>query len=188
MREFLWRNSGPARASGYNGAVSFTIRDFQPDDFETLWHIDQECFSPGISYSRPELRFYIRRRGAFTLVAEKEAEGGAEKVAEKEAAKSLNTRIAGFIVTQTGRTGHIITIDVVAGARRSGMGSRLLQAAEERLRVAGSAAVGLETAVDNLSALTFYKRHGYRVIETVPRYYSTGVDAIRMKKDLVSVP
>jgi ribosomal protein S18 acetylase RimI-like enzyme len=44
--------------------------------------------------------------------------------------------------------------------------------------------VGLETAVDNLGALSFYKRHGYHVIRTWPRYYSNGVDALVMKKDL----
>ena len=163
-----------ARASRYNVGVPFTIRDFRLDDFETLWHVDQECFSPGISYSRPELKFYIRRRGSFTLVAEKVA---AEPVED-------DARIVGFIVTQTGRTGHIITIDVIAAARRSGVGSQLLEAAEDRLRTAGSKAVSLETAVDNLSALAFYKRHGYSVFETVPRYYSNGVDALRMKKPL----
>jgi ribosomal-protein-alanine N-acetyltransferase len=172
--------------------VPFPIRDFRLDDFETLWRIDQECFSPGISYSRPELKFYIRRRGSFTLVAEKEvekpADKAAERVPEKVAAAPFEEKIAGFIVTQTGRTGHIITIDVIAAARRSGVGSRLLEAAEDRLRRAGSKAVSLETAVDNLSALAFYKRHGYSVTETVPRYYSNGVDALRMKKELAGGP
>ncbi|MGC2327537.1 MAG: N-acetyltransferase [Candidatus Sulfotelmatobacter sp.] len=168
--------------------MPFTIRDFRLDDFETLWHIDQECFSPGISYSRPELKFYIRRRGSFTLVAENVAEQAAAQVGEEAAATPGDRKISGFIVTQTGRTGHIITIDVIAAARRSGVGSQLLQAAEDRLRLAGSTAVGLETAVDNLSALAFYKRHGYSLIETVPRYYSSGVDALRMKKELGSAP
>jgi hypothetical protein len=88
--------------------VPFIIRDFRLDDFETLWRMDQECFAPGISYSRPELKFYIRRRGSFTLVAER----AAEKVAGKTEAEPLKGKITGFIVTQTGRTGHIITIDV----------------------------------------------------------------------------
>jgi ribosomal protein S18 acetylase RimI-like enzyme len=58
----------------------------------------------------------------------------------------------------------------------------LLSAAEERLRVAGSFAVGLETAVDNIGALSFYKRNGYSVVRTWPRYYSNGVDALVLKK------
>jgi len=152
----------------YNGGVAFVIREFKTDDFETLWRMDQECFPPGIAYSKQELKSYVRHRGSFTLVAA-DANGG---------------RIAGFIVVHGGPTGHVITIDVEPGARRSGVGSLLLQAAEDRLRAAGSSAVGLETAVDNLTALSFYKRHGYSVIRTWPRYYSNGVDALVMKKAL----
>ena len=152
----------------YNVLVPFVIRDFKPEDFEMLWRMDQECFPPGISYSKPELKSYIRRRGAFTLVAT-DADGKA----------------AGFIVAHEGPTGHVVTIDVVAGQRRSGVGSLLLRAAEDRLRAAGSRAVGLETAVDNVSALSFYKRHGYSVIRSWPRYYPNGVDALVMRKDLI---
>ena len=152
----------------YNVAVAFVIRDFKPEDFATLWRMDQECFPPEISYSKQELEHYMGRRGAFTLVASDTDEGNA----------------AGFIVTHDGPVGHIVTIDVKTAARRSGVGSLLLRAAEDRLRARGSRAVGLETAVDNLGALAFYKRHGYNVIRTWPRYYSNGVDALVMKKKL----
>ncbi len=112
----------------------------------------------------------MRRRNSLTLVATDERE----------------SKIAGFIVAYSGRTGHIITIDVIAGARRTGLGSRLLSAAEDRLRNAGSLAVGLEAAVDNAAALSFYKRHGYSVVATWPRYYSNGVDALVLSKQLSS--
>lgn len=158
----------------YNVAVGFIIRDFRTQDFEILWQLDQTCFSPGIAYSRDELRSYIRHRGAFTLVAVEAIEG-------KEGKEG---KIAGFIVVHGGPSGHVITIDVDATARRSGVGSLMLRAAEDRLRAAGSRAVGLETAVDNLAALSFYKRHGYSVVRTWPRYYSNGVDALVMKKEL----
>lgn len=170
------RSSGVAIAalwSRYNSAVTvvgrdFKIRDFAPEDFERLWRIDQECFAPGISYTRQELNSYIRSRGSFALVAT----GGSED------------KIAGFIVAHAGATGHIITIDVVTEARRSGLGSWLLRAAEDRLRAAGCRGVDLETAVDNLAALSFYERHGYVVVRTWPRYYSNGVDALVLNKQL----
>ncbi len=130
--------------------------------------MDQECFASGIAYSKQELKSYIRHKGSFTLVA---ADGDDGKV-------------AGFIVVQVGVTGHVITIDVAESARRSGVGSLLLTAGEERLRAAGVGAVGLETAIDNLGALSFYKRHGYSVVRTWPRYYSNGVDALVLAKDL----
>jgi ribosomal-protein-alanine N-acetyltransferase len=159
--------------------VPFTVRDFQPEDFETLWRIDQDCFPPGISYSRQELKAYIRRRGSISLVA---------TISDDSDHEGEKGAIAGFIVAHSGVTGHIVTIDVIGPARRSGVGSLLLRAAEERLRDGGSQAVGLETAVDNLSALAFYKRHGYTVIKTWPRYYSNGVDALVLKKDLSAIP
>jgi ribosomal-protein-alanine N-acetyltransferase len=156
--------------------VAFTVRDFQLEDFENLWRIDQDCFPPGISYSRQELKFYVRRRGAITLVAASDP--------EKSDTLSVSGGVAGFIVAHPGHTGHIVTIDVVASARRSCVGSLLLRGAEDRLRIAGSRSVSLETAVDNLSALAFYKRHGYSVVKTIPRYYSNGVDALVLQKDL----
>ena len=184
----------PETGTGYNVAVpfvtgDFNIRDFKAEDFDTLWLLDQECFGPGIAYSREELKTYIRQRGAFTLIATKTATDIATKPATKTAADAGSGSIAGFIVTHAmvtkqGSAGHIITIDVVTEARRSGVGSLLLRAAEDRLRKAGSGAVGLETAVDNLSALSFYKKHGYNVIGTRPRYYANGLDALVLTKQL----
>jgi ribosomal-protein-alanine N-acetyltransferase len=179
--------------------VSATVRDFQPEDFDTLWRIDQECFPPGISYSRMELRFYMRRSGSFTLIA---SDGSAStdgrdsmgiaraSVPGRLSADVARATICGFIVAEGGRrgVGHIITIDVVAAARRCGVGSLLLRAAEDRLRAAGSYAVALESAVDNVSALRFYKRHGYDVVQTLPGYYSDGMDAQVLQKRLVAKP
>lgn len=161
--------------------MPFTVQDFQPEHLETLWRIDQDCFPPGISYSRQELKFYVRRRGAITLVAVRDPEKAAP---EKSATLSAPDEVVGFIVAHPGNTGHIVTIDVVTSARRSGVGSLLLRAAEDRLRSAGSRNVTLETAVDNVSALAFYKRHGYSVVKTIPRYYFNGVDALVLQKDL----
>jgi [ribosomal protein S18]-alanine N-acetyltransferase len=182
----------------YNGDVhlaiqDFQIRDFKPADFDALWSIDQDCFPPGISYSRAELKTYMRRRGSFTLVAvnasadataDPDLQDGKKLMPPTHQTKAM---IAGFIVAEAARgAGHIITIDVIAPARRVGAGSLLLRGAEDRLRAAGCRSVALETAVDNISALSFYKRHGYSVTATFPRYYSNGVDALVLQKDLAS--
>lgn len=147
--------------------MAIVIRDYKPEDFESLWRMDQECFPRGISYSRQELRGFVGHRGSFTLVAHNEKEG-----------------LQGFIVAHCGVSGHVVTIDVGPDARRAGIGSLLLRSAEERMRSAGCEIVGLETAVDNAAALAFYKRHGYSVIRTWPRYYANGVDALVLAKDL----
>ncbi len=186
--------SHPTPVSGrknsvYNGWVEFALREFRREDFESLWNIDQRCFPPGIAYSRRELFAYIRLWKSFTLVAE--ANGVApigEAKPEENGESELSPGIVGFLVAEAGRrgVGHIITIDVLRGARRSGIGSKLLAAAEERLRAAQCHSVSLETAVDNGAALAFYKRHEYFLVKTVPGYYSNGVDALVLQKDLLS--
>jgi ribosomal-protein-alanine N-acetyltransferase len=156
--------------------VRFTVRDYRREDFGTLWAIDQSCFPPGISYSQYELRSYVRRPDAFTLVAES-AQEREPRVWE----------ILGFLVAESSRkVGHIITIDVRSEARRHRIGSALLDVAESRLGAANCRFVRLETAVDNVSALAFYKRRGFDVIKTIPRYYSNHVDALLLEKDLRS--
>jgi ribosomal-protein-alanine N-acetyltransferase len=151
--------------------VPVRIRQFQRADFDTLWRIDHACFDPQLAYSRPELAFYMRRTGSFTLVAESDGE------------------VLGFIVAESRRkTGHIITIDVVAHARRAGVGSALLRAAEDRLLQAGAVTVALETPVNNESAIRFYKRSGFFVEKTVSGYYSGQLDALVMTKELAHSP
>jgi [ribosomal protein S18]-alanine N-acetyltransferase len=150
------------------------IRNHRPDDFDQLWRIDQACFPPGIAYSRRELTWYMRRSRAFTLVGEKQSNGVSE--------------IAGFIVAESDPTGpgHILTIDVHPRFQRAHVGSQLLSAAENRLLQEACRSVLLEVAVDNQPAITFYKRHGYLIIETLPRYYLNSIDALVMGKHLKS--
>lgn len=156
--------------------VELKIRDYRPEDFTTLWQIDQQCFLPGIAYSRYELRTYMGRSRAFTLVAE-----------ASNSPRSPEEKILGFLVGETSwrEAGHIITIDVRQEFRRYQVGSRLLDDAELRIRARRCRLVRLETAVDNQGALAFYKRHGYDVIRAIPGYYSNGVDALVLEKDLL---
>src|SRR5882757_2074033 len=162
--------------------VSFRLRPYQKADFDTLWQMDQVCFDPMLAYSRPELAVYMRRPGSFTLVAESTIDNANKMLREQP-------KILGFIVAEARRrTGHIITIDILPQSRRVGIGSALLQAAEDRLRQAVAAVVELETAVDNAAAIKFYKRKEYFVEKTVRGYYSNQLDALVMRKDLVAVP
>lgn len=165
--------------------MQFDLRDYLSEDFDRLWQIDQACFPAEVAYSRVELSLYMRRSGSFTLVAQAHPGDGAGSRLEATGSRE----IVGFIIAEARRrAGHIITIDVPEQARHLGVGSQLLTAAEKRLRAAGCPSVALETAVDNLPALAFYKRHQYFVTGTLRRYYSNGVDALVLKKDLLPQP
>jgi ribosomal-protein-alanine N-acetyltransferase len=168
--------------ASYNQRVPAHIRDALRQDFDGLWRLDQACFLPGISYSRLELAVYMRKPGAFTLIAERPA------TPKTRSFGGGPTELLGFLVAHAlaDQTGHIITLDVAAAARRTGVGSQLMTAAEERLRAAACQSVHLEAAVDNLAAIAFYQRHGYSILHTVPHYYSNGVDALVLTKELLS--
>jgi ribosomal-protein-alanine N-acetyltransferase len=176
------------KLDSYNNEVEFVLRDFRRQDFDSLWRIDQECFAPGIAYSRAELAAYIRLRGAFTVVAESAPpeRTQANPASDNKPIEESPSRVLGFIVAQANRRGigHILTIDVPDEHRRFGIGSNLLAAAEDRLRAAPCRSVVLETAVDNSGALAFYKGHQYSVVKTIPRYYSNSVDAFVLEKEL----
>lgn len=154
--------------------VDFVIRPYRATDFDRLWQIDQACFAAGIAYSQMELSGFITRRNAVTLVAEHTGDDHQPHA------------IAGFAIAQPYKKhGRILTLDVLTQARRSGLGSRLLQESEARLRRHGCTEVYLETAVDNEPAIKLYHKHGYRILRTLPGYYhASGLDAFLMGKEL----
>ena len=84
------------------------LRPYTPEDFEALYEIDQACYAPGIAYSRPELRAYLRFPNADCLIA------------------VIRGKPVGFCLTaHRENRGHIITIDVLEAYRRHKIGSRL---------------------------------------------------------------
>ncbi len=145
--------------------MTFSLRKYQPQEFEALYAIDQACYEPGIAYSRRDLRNDLRFPGADCLVAE------------------ADNQAAGFILTaHNDRWGYIITIDVLEPYRRHGMGSMLLREAERNLAASGVREVALETATNNASAIAFWKKHGYLTDGVKKNYYSGGIDAYSMRK------
>jgi ribosomal protein S18 acetylase RimI-like enzyme len=152
----------------------FRLRPYVHNDFEQLFKLDQLCFPPEIAYSRAELSSYVERKGSFTLIAE-DTEG-----------KTNAEKIAGFVTVEMTREGygHIITIDTRPEHRRKGLGTLLMAGAEKKIKALEGFMVALEVAVDNTPAITFYKRHKFHVLKTLPRYYNGKVDGLLMTKRL----
>ena len=162
------------KESAHITQTGFAIRDYRPADFETLWQVDQRCFPSGISYTQSELESFISKRNAITLVAE------FQNIRAED-------NIAGFVVANALRRkyAHVVTLDVVPEARRFGLGTKLMNVCEERLRAMGCTEIYLETAVDNEPALRLYKKLGYEVLGVLPEYYAShSLDAFEMAKRL----
>jgi ribosomal protein S18 acetylase RimI-like enzyme len=145
--------------------MKISLRPCAPADFETLYEIDQACYDPAIAYSRRELRNYLRFPGADCVVAESDG------------------TIVGFCLTShEAARGYIITIDVLADYRRQGVGTMILAEVERNLAAGGVLEIALETATDNLSAIAFWRKHGYRTRGVKKGYYPDGRDAYAMAK------
>jgi ribosomal-protein-alanine N-acetyltransferase len=144
------------------------IRPFKPSDLPTLYEIDQSCFPPGISYSKSEIARFISHRGSRTWVAED------------------GNRTVGFLIVgkASREVGHIVTIDVLEGWRRKGVGRALMDAVEAWAGEQGLRTLYLETAEDNLAAQRFYQRRNYLKIEKIERYYNDGKAAWVMAKTI----
>ncbi|HXN25542.1 MAG TPA: N-acetyltransferase [Candidatus Acidoferrales bacterium] len=153
------------------------LRSFKPEDFDTLYEIDQACYEAEVAYSKRELRAYLRFNGSDCLVAEAHVESESPGAAEKQ--------IAGFCISaRRDESGYIVTIDVLPEFRRHHVGTKLLNEIEIRLATNGVRAVALETATDNDSAVAFWTKHGYRNRGIKKDYYPGGRDAFAMSKTL----
>jgi len=169
--------------------VILKLRTYAPEDFESLYRIDQVCYEPGIAYSRRELRRYLQFPGAECVVAETvESAMGAPEAWRPDGRRDTGVaRIEGFcIATHEETRGYIVTIDVLAQYRRHGVGTTLLKEVEQRLAAQGVREVGLETATDNESVVAFWQKHGYRTRGVRKRYYPGGRDAFAMTKTLLA--
>jgi ribosomal protein S18 acetylase RimI-like enzyme len=83
------------------------------------------------------------------------------------------------------RSAYLRLLLVADEAQGSGLGARLLAAAESRLRPVANHLVLLVTR-DNQGARRFYRRHGYRQVGTLPGLARPGLDEVLYWKRLRS--
>lgn len=77
---------------------------------------------------------------------------------------------------------HLLLFAVREDARRRGVGTAILAWLERVADVAGVRRFVVEARRDNAAAGGFYRRHGYREVETVPRMYYGVADGVRFEK------
>lgn len=75
----------------------------------------------------------------------------------------------------------IATIGVDPAYRRRGIGLKLLRTCEERVKFPR---IKLTVRISNDSAISLYKKAGYRIVDIWKKYYSDGEDGLVMEKIL----
>ena len=81
--------------------------------------------------------------------------------------------------------GRIFSLCVLAGHRKSGVATRLVQLLEEEFRLRDIRKIRLEVSMRNNIARMFYERLGYQMTSDIlPHFYHDGTSAMVMRKDL----
>jgi ribosomal protein S18 acetylase RimI-like enzyme len=136
---------------------TFQIREFAfPADYEPVYRLWQQIeigVHVGRSDSLPEIEKKIARDPDLFLVAECQGE-------------LIGSVIGGF----DGRRGLVYHFAVAASFRGSGVGSRLLEELESRLRAKGCLKCYLLVTSDNLDAELYYRRRGWQHMDSIRLY------------------
>jgi len=156
-------------------ADNVTIREFKPDDLESVMTINKVClpenYSPGFFLEH----FYENPR--IFLVAE------------------VGGRIVGYnmcriefgisnLKTSFVRKGHVISIAVMENHRGKHIGLKLMEEGMQRIKKDGASEMYLEVRVSNRPAIEMYRKLGFKAGKSLEGYYRDGEDAYMMVSDL----
>ena len=136
---------------------SFQIREFNfPADYEPVYRLWQEMekgVRVGRSDTRSEIEKKIARDPDLFLVAEWQG-------------NLIGSVIGGF----DGRRGLVYHLAVASPFRGRGVGSRLMEELERRLRAKGCLKCYLLVTSDNAEAELYYQRRGWQHMDSVRLY------------------
>ena len=148
------------------------LRSYRKQDLAGLHQLDRVCFPQDIAYSKAELQHFLNHPRCFCWIAD-----------------HPDFSLAGFVITERVRrnglpAGHIVTLDVDPSARQRGLGTLLMQTAENQMKQEGASLMSLEVAENNAIALRFYRGLGFVSRGRITKYYGGRVDAEIMEKTL----
>jgi ribosomal-protein-alanine N-acetyltransferase len=84
------------------------------------------------------------------------------------------------------RKGHIVSVAILEEHRKKGVGTKLIQMAQEEMRKKSAGEAYLEVRVSNDSAVKLYEHMGYRVTGRLEAYYRDGEPAYVMAAQIQS--
>jgi ribosomal-protein-alanine N-acetyltransferase len=95
-------------------------------------------------------------------------------------------RIIGFVagVSNAPHNARILMLAVEVPYRNRGIGSALMDAFLQQCAMRAMKTVELEVRVSNGNAIQFYRRYGFQIAGTLPKFYTDGEDGYKMVRHL----
>lgn len=141
------------------------VRKASPADLDAIDAIESASFDAD-RFPRRNLSRLLKSRSAIFLV--------------EEAAGSVRGYIL-LLFRKGAKRARLYSLATAGHARGKGVALNLVQAARECIIARGCDRLGLEVRASNAAAIGLYKRAGFNVIGTTPRYYDDGEAALRME-------
>ncbi len=162
----------------------FELREYRREDLESIFQLDQICFTAEFRFDRGSMRRFAEAGNAISLVAEYVT--GSVTNQNPDDGPRL---VAGFVIVHlewppAGRCGYVVTLDVAPELRREGLAGRMMDTAELRVKQAGAAFMELHVFAGNEAAIRFYEGRGYVRLGTQRGFYGRGLDAQVYRKRL----
>jgi len=155
---------------------TYTLRGFNPGDLDAVMNINRVCLPE--NYAPYFFMDTFNTLPESFIVAESQSQVVGYIMCRIEHGFSDMKKL------RFARKGHIVSVAVVPEYRNLGIGYSLVQQALAALSSHRADECYLEVRVGNYPAINLYKKMGFDVARTIPRYYFDGSDAYVMSKSL----
>lgn len=155
---------------------NYTLRRFNPADLEAVININRVCLPENYA-----AYFFIDTYNTLPdtfVVAESQGHVVGYIMCRLEHGFSDLKKL------RFAKKGHIISVAVIPDFRRLGIAYSLVEQALSALSAANSDECYLEVRLNNEAAIELYKKMGFIITRTIPRYYFDSSDAYVMTKAL----
>lgn len=153
-----------------------TLRGFNPADLESVININRVCLPENYAPY-----FFIDTFNTFPdafIVAESQGQVVGYIMCRLEHGFSDLRKL------RFAKKGHIISVAVMPPFRNLGVGHSLVEGAMSALAAQQADECYLEVRINNTPAINLYKKMGFQITRSIPRYYYDGFDAYVMTKTL----
>jgi len=153
----------------------FTVREFRPEDLESVITINKVCLPE--NYSPDFFMEHHWENPKIFLVAQ---------VGDKVVGYNMCRIEFGIsnIKRDFAKKGHVISIAVLEDYRGMGIGQRLMEGGMKNVRESGASEIYLEVRQSNLPAIQLYRKLGFRAVRVLEGYYRDGENAYLMVANL----
>jgi ribosomal-protein-alanine N-acetyltransferase len=156
---------------------NYSLRQFNPADLESVMNINRVCLPENYAPY-----FFIDTFNSLPqtfVVAESQ-----NRVVIGYIMCRLEHGFSDFRKLRFAKKGHVISVAVIPDFRNAGVGHSLVTQAISALLSMHADECYLEVRTTNTPAINLYKKMGFEIVRTIPRYYYDGSDAYVMTKAL----